>query len=80
VTHGTISEGVGAQRDNAGVDAQPAPAEEMAAESTVKLGRLAWALATFAFAVAALILLTRGDYGYAEVTTAVTLAAGINLL
>ncbi len=55
---------VAAERDN--------PAEPLA--------RIAWSLAAIAFAIAGLVLLMESYYGYASVTFAVAVAAGINLL
>ncbi len=47
---------------------------------TVDLGRLAWLGTVGACLIAVLILVLQGYYGYAAVTFAVALAAGINLL
>jgi hypothetical protein len=49
-------------------------------ESTVNLGRLAWLVTVVACLVAVLILVLDGYYGYAGVTLAVAISAGINLL
>jgi hypothetical protein len=49
-------------------------------ESTVNLGRAAWLVTVFACLVAVLILIVNGYYGYAGVTLAVAISAGINLL
>jgi hypothetical protein len=49
-------------------------------EHASSLARLAWTVATIGFAVAGLILLGESYYGYASVTFAVAVAAGINLL
>jgi hypothetical protein len=49
-------------------------------ESTVNLGRAAWLVTVFACLVAVLILILNGYYGYAGVTLAVAISAGINLL
>jgi hypothetical protein len=46
----------------------------------IALGRVIWAATALVFLVAALILLIGRRYGYAEVTFAVAVAAGINLL
>ena len=44
------------------------------------LGRLAWLGTVLACLIAVLILMLQGYYGYAAVTFAVAVAAGINLL
>ncbi len=49
-------------------------------ESTVNIGRAAWLVTVFACLVAVLILILDGYYGYAGVTLAVAISAGINLL
>ena len=49
-------------------------------ESTVNLGRVAWLVTVLACLVAVLILILDGYYGYAGVTLAVAISAGINLL
>ena len=46
----------------------------------VQLGRIAWMITTLACAVATVVVLIRGDRGYAVVAFAVALSAGINLL
>ncbi|HUA47809.1 MAG TPA: hypothetical protein VMA77_21400 [Solirubrobacteraceae bacterium] len=43
------------------------------------LGRLAWLGTVLACLIAVVILMLQGYYGYAAVTFAVALAAGINL-
>jgi hypothetical protein len=43
------------------------------------LGRIAWLMAVLACLVTVLILVLEGYYGYAGVTFAVAVAAGINL-
>jgi hypothetical protein len=48
--------------------------------TSADLGRIAWSFATLVFAIAALVLLMEGYYGYATVTFAVAVAAAINLL
>lgn len=53
----------------------PGPGEN----SPVNLGRIAWLLAVSACLVTVLILVLEGYYGYAAVTFAVAVAAGINL-
>lgn len=47
--------------------------------SLVNLGRIAWLVAVIACLVTVLILVLEGYYGYAGVTFAVAVAAGINL-
>ncbi len=47
--------------------------------SPVNLGRIAWLAAVVACLVTVLILVLEGYYGYAVVTFAVAIAAGINL-
>jgi hypothetical protein len=49
-------------------------------ESTVNIGRAAWLVTVCACLVAVLILILDGYYGYAGVTLAVAISAGINLL
>jgi hypothetical protein len=49
-------------------------------ESTVNLGRVAWVVTVSACLVAVVILILDGYYGYAGVTLAVAISAGINLL
>jgi hypothetical protein len=44
------------------------------------LGRIAWTMTTVACLVAAVIVLLKGDRGYAAVAFAVAISAGINLL
>jgi hypothetical protein len=46
----------------------------------VQLGRIAWMITTFVCAVATVVVLIRGDRGYAVVAFAVAVSAGINLL
>ena len=48
--------------------------------TVVDLGRLAWLGTVGACLIAVLILVLEGYYGYAGVTFAVAVAAGINLL
>ncbi|MBV9336732.1 MAG: hypothetical protein JO262_13210 [Solirubrobacterales bacterium] len=48
--------------------------------SAVDLGRLTWLGTVVACLIAVLILVLQGYYGYAAVTFAVAVAAGINLL
>jgi hypothetical protein len=45
----------------------------------VDLGRIAWLVTVAACLIAALILLLKSYYGYAGVTLAVAVSAGINL-
>lgn len=45
----------------------------------MNLGRIAWLVAVLACLVTVLILVLEGYYGYAAVTFAVAIAAGINL-
>jgi hypothetical protein len=45
----------------------------------VDLGRIAWLATVLACLIAVLILLLQGYYGYAGVTFAVAVSAGINL-
>jgi hypothetical protein len=49
-------------------------------ESTVNIGRAAWLVTVGACLIAVLILILDGYYGYAGVTLAVAISAGINLL
>jgi hypothetical protein len=49
-------------------------------ESTVDLGRVAWMVTVVACLIAVLVLILDGYYGYAGVTLAVAISAGINLL
>ncbi len=44
------------------------------------LGRIAWLITVLACLVAVFILLLQGYYGYAGVTLAVAVSAGINLI
>jgi hypothetical protein len=46
----------------------------------VQLGRIAWTITTLVCLVAAVIVVIRGDRGYAAVAFAVAVSAGINLL
>ena len=47
--------------------------------TTVDLGRLAWLGTVLACLIAVFVLVLQGYYGYAGVTFAVAVAAGINL-
>jgi hypothetical protein len=64
--------------------AEPAHAEPTvtpADENTaVDLGRIAWLGTVFVCLIAVVILVLQGYFGYAAVTFAVAVAAGINLL
>jgi hypothetical protein len=55
------------------------PARIARDNSPVNLGRIAWLVAVLACLVTVLILVLEGYYGYAGVTFAVAVAAGINL-
>lgn len=59
--------------------AEPSPAPEPASEP-VDLGRISWAIVVLALLVGMVVLLAKGDYGYAIVTFAVGVSAAINLL
>ncbi len=48
--------------------------------NAVDLGRLAWLATVLVCLIVVLILVLQGYYGYAAVTFAVALSAGINLL
>ena len=60
-------------------DAEPS-VSEADQNTTVDLGRIAWLGTVLACLIAVLILVLQGYYGYAAVTFAVAVAAGINLL
>ena len=49
-------------------------------KTPVDLGRLAWLGTVLVCLIVVLVLVVQGYYGYAAVTFAVALAAGINLL
>jgi hypothetical protein len=68
----TAGEFVGDDGDNDAVDVDQ--------NTAVDLGRLAWLGTVGVCLVVVLILVLQGYYGYAAVTFAVALAAGINLL
>ena len=55
------------------------PSRRTARIRRVDLGRIAWTCTVFACLVTVAILLIDGYYGYAEVTFAVAVSAGINL-
>lgn len=59
-------------------DTIPAP-DDLTDSSSVDLSRIAWSITTLAFLIAMVVLGLRGDMGYAGVTAAVAVAAGINL-
>ena len=63
---------VGDDSDNEAVD--------LGQNTAVDLGRIAWLGTVLVCLIAVLILVLQGYYGYAAVTFAVALAAGINLL
>lgn len=71
-------EAVPGTRDNLTVQ-ETLPAPEEAIENSVDLARIAWSITTLGFLIAMVILVLRGDIGYAGVTLAVALAAAINL-
>ena len=62
---------VGDDSDNEAVD--------LGQNTAVDLGRIAWLGTVLVCLIAVLILVLQGYYGYAAVTFAVALAAGINL-
>ena len=68
----TGGETVGVDGDNDAMD--------LGQNTAVDLGRIAWLGTVLVCLVAVLILVLQGYYGYAAVTFAVALAAGINLL
>jgi hypothetical protein len=53
---------------------------DLGQNTAVDLGRIAWLGTVLVCLVTVLILVLQGYYGYAAVTFAVALAAGINLL
>ncbi len=53
---------------------------DLSQNNAVDLGRLAWLATVLVCLIVVLILVLQGYYGYAAVTFAVALAAGINLL
>ena len=55
------------------------PTSDPGQNTAVDLGRLAWLGTVLACLIAVLVLVLQGYYGYAGVTFAVALAAGINL-
>ena len=68
----TAERPVGDDGDNDAVDLDQ--------NTAVDLGRIAWLGTVLVCLVVVLILVLQGYYGYAAVTFAVALAAGINLL
>jgi hypothetical protein len=60
-------------------DTEPA-VDEADQNTTVDLGRIAWLGTVLACLIAVFVLVLQGYYGYAGVTFAVAVAAGINLL
>ena len=60
--------------------AEPPPVGEDDQNTVVNLGRIAWLGTVGACLIAVVILVLEGYYGYAAVTFAVAIAAGINLL
>ncbi|HTX12067.1 MAG TPA: hypothetical protein VME22_25840 [Solirubrobacteraceae bacterium] len=64
------------QSDPADTDPDVGPEDENMA---VDLGRMAWLGTVLACLIAVFVLALQGYYGYAAVTFAVALAAGINL-
>ncbi len=72
------SQPVPPQRDNAPVN-ETVPGAEDLSESSPNLSRIAWSITTLALLIAVVALAFRGDIGYAGVTLAVAIAAGINL-
>lgn len=71
------TEPVPAREDNSPVENSLPAAEEP--ENSVDLGRIGWSITTLAFLIAMVVLALRRDIGYAGVTLAVAVAAGINL-
>jgi hypothetical protein len=57
----------------------PLSSDRSATITVVDLGRIAWICTVLACLVTVAILLIDGYYGYAEVTFAVAVSAGINL-
>ncbi len=68
-----------AKRPDVG-DASHNDAMDPSQDNAVDLGRIAWLGTVLVCLVAVLILVVQGYYGYAAVTFAVALAAGINLV
>ncbi len=60
--------------------AEPPTVGEEDQNTVVNLGRIAWLGTVGACLIAVVILVLEGYYGYAAVTFAVAIAAGINLL
>jgi hypothetical protein len=61
-------------------EAEPLTVGDDDQNTVVNLGRIAWLGTVGACMIAVLILVLEGYYGYAAVTFAVAVAAGINLL
>jgi hypothetical protein len=61
-------------------EAEPVTVGDDDQNKVVNLGRIAWLGTVGACMIAVLILVLEGYYGYAAVTFAVAVAAGINLL
>jgi hypothetical protein len=61
-------------------EAEPVTVGDDDQNTVVNLGRIAWLGTVGACMIAVLILVLEGYYGYAAVTFAVAVAAGINLL
>jgi hypothetical protein len=68
-------------------DGEPESAEPVSAtvphegdNATVDLARIGWLATVVACLIAVLVLVLQGYYGYAGVTLAVAISAGINLL
>jgi hypothetical protein len=61
-------------------EAEPTTVMDEDQNKVVDLGRIAWLATVTACLIAVVILVLEGYYGYAGVTFAVAIAAGINLL
>ena len=61
-------------------EGEPPDVGEDDQNKVVDLGRIAWLATVTACLIAVVILVLEGYYGYAGVTFAVAIAAGINLL
>jgi uncharacterized membrane protein YidH (DUF202 family) len=75
-----ISPPVISEPDHAEPDEADSSVPDPRENTAVDLGRLAWLGTVLACLVAVLILALQGYYGYAGVTFAVAVSAGINLL
>ena len=71
-----VGEPVPLGQDNEEMQTEPLSVPD---ESTVDLARIAWLVTAIAFLSAGVVLMLRGDMGYAGVTFAVALSAAINL-